>query len=170
MSYCAHRRASERGVALVLALLVVVILTLLGLGLLYITNIEALTAAAEARVNKALYAADAGVYWTAERMVSPDFFATASFQVAPNTTQFSMPDNTPGENPANPNITVTISRPSPISRIDCFGCPQNKGRKQFIYLFQIQSASSNTVLQAAKTIVADVEVGPLVDPPPKSGF
>lgn len=56
-------RARERGVALVLAILTLFILSVMGLALLFSTTTELRIAGAEASINRVLYAADSGVQY-----------------------------------------------------------------------------------------------------------
>jgi Tfp pilus assembly protein PilX len=59
-----HRpRAQERGAALILAILVTFILTILGLSLLFTTSTEFQIAGAETTVNRTFYAADSGTQY-----------------------------------------------------------------------------------------------------------
>jgi hypothetical protein len=58
-----RRRRSERGAALILAILVTFILTTLGLALLFSTSTEYQIAGAETTVNKTFYAADSGTQY-----------------------------------------------------------------------------------------------------------
>ena len=53
----------ERGAALVIAILVLAILTVIGIALMLITSTESRIAANEWSVNRAFYAADAGIRW-----------------------------------------------------------------------------------------------------------
>jgi Tfp pilus assembly protein PilX len=65
MAYLTHSavtdRSSERGSALILALMVAVVLAALGLGLLLQTSLGQQAAGSERHVIKSLYAADAGI-------------------------------------------------------------------------------------------------------------
>ena len=56
-------RRHERGAALVVAILVLAILTVIGIALMLITSTESRIAANEWSVNRAFYASDAGVRW-----------------------------------------------------------------------------------------------------------
>ena len=57
------RRRGERGIALILAIIVIFILTVLGVALLFTTTTEFQIAGAETTVNRTFYAADSGVQY-----------------------------------------------------------------------------------------------------------
>ena len=66
------RSAEERGAALVVAILVLAILTVIGIALMLITSTETRIAANEWSINRGFYASDAGVRWgTAEMHMDP---------------------------------------------------------------------------------------------------
>src|ERR1700720_4561930 len=58
-----RRARRERGAALVLAILVLAILTVIGIALMLVTSTESQIAANEWSVNRAFYASDAGIRW-----------------------------------------------------------------------------------------------------------
>ena len=62
------RRRAERGAALVIAILVLAILTVIGIALMLITSTESRIAANEWSVNRAFYASDAGIRWATVEM------------------------------------------------------------------------------------------------------
>src|SRR5436309_12239198 len=66
----------ERGAALVVAILVLAILTVIGIALMLITSTESRIAANEWSVNRAFYSADAGVRWGTVEMNDPRNFLT----------------------------------------------------------------------------------------------
>ena len=68
------RRPGERGAALVVAILVLTILTVIGIALMLITSTESRIAANEWSVNRAFYSADAGLRWASAAMESPSDF------------------------------------------------------------------------------------------------
>ena len=67
------RNRRERGAALVVAILVLAILTVIGIALMLITSTEARIAANEWSINRAFYSSDAGIRWAGvgELMGSP---------------------------------------------------------------------------------------------------
>ncbi len=56
-------KKGERGAALVIAILVLAILTVIGIALMLITSTETRIAANEWSVNRGFYSSDAGVRW-----------------------------------------------------------------------------------------------------------
>ena len=61
----------ERGAALVVAILVLAILTVIGIALMLITSTESRIAANEWSVNRGFYSADAGIRWGGAEMTDP---------------------------------------------------------------------------------------------------
>ncbi len=73
-------RRGERGAALVIAILVLAILTVIGIALMLITSTESRIAANEWSVNRAFYASDAGIRWATVQMHDPvPFMARPEF-------------------------------------------------------------------------------------------
>jgi len=161
-----RRDGSERGAALLVAIVAIAILTLLGLALALVTSMEQTLAATEGHVNKAFYSADAGIQWTAARMIEAGPFLTKSEFRLQGFTEFRLPDHTPSEDPAALHITVRVDQPELLGRRFFVGGSLNVQRKQYIYDYQVLSQSRNNFLSANKAIRADVEVGPLPDVPP----
>ena len=63
MSAATDTKRGERGAALVIAILVLAILTVIGIALMLITSTESRIAANEWSINRGFYASDAGVRW-----------------------------------------------------------------------------------------------------------
>ena len=77
--------AAQRGAALVIAILVLAILTVIGIALMLITSTESQIAANEWSVNRAFYASDAGIRWATVEMLDPEpFMARPEFTPAPS--------------------------------------------------------------------------------------
>jgi len=95
-----HR--NERGAALVVAILVLAILTVIGIALMLITSTESRIAANEWSVNRAFYSADGGIRWATVQMNNPaPFMDRPEFDLLkqwddPSTTQDEDPDR-PGD-------------------------------------------------------------------------
>src|SRR6478672_4274288 len=66
----------ERGAALVIAILVLAILTVIGIALMLVTSTESRIAANEWSVNRAFYASDSGIRWGTVEMNDPQGFLT----------------------------------------------------------------------------------------------
>src|SRR5439155_6081517 len=67
----ARMRAKEGGAALVIAILVLAILTVIGIALMLVTSTESRIAANEWSVNRAFYASDSGIRWATVQMTDP---------------------------------------------------------------------------------------------------
>ncbi len=172
-------RQKERGAALVIAILVLAILTVIGIALMLITSTETRIAANEWSVNRGFYASDAGVRWGTAQMNAdlatflgrPEFGTKAVPNFAGNVL-FKMPSHrfaTLLGFVGNDDIEVRVSTPGRLSRRPCFGCLGNEGKQaQFMYTFELRATGSqdDRFLQYSKALVADVEAGPLPWPLP----
>lgn len=168
-------RQKERGAALVVAILVLAILTVIGIALMLITSTETRIAANEWSVNRGFYASDAGVRWGTAQMNSDiaTFLGRTEFgtKAVPNFTGnvlFKMPSHrfqTVLGFVGNDDIEVRVTTPGRLSRRLCFGCKGNAPgeQAQFMYGFELRSTGSqdDRFLQYSKALVADVEAGPL---------
>jgi hypothetical protein len=168
-------RQNERGAALVIAILVLAILTVIGIALMLITSTETRIAANEWSINRGFYASDAGVRWgTAEMNTDLQTFLNRSefgTKAAPNfagNVLFKMPSHrfaTTLGFVGNDDIEVRVSTPGRLYRRLCFGCQGNAPgeRAQFMWGFELRSTGSqdDRFLQYSKALVADVEAGPL---------
>ena len=67
-------RKGERGAALVIAILVLAILTVIGIALMLVTSTESRIAANEWSVNRAFYASDSGIRWATVQLTDPAGF------------------------------------------------------------------------------------------------
>ena len=175
------RRPGERGAALVVAILVLTILTVIGIALMLITSTESRIAANEWSVNRAFYSADAGLRWASAAMQAPsDFMRRPEFcSVAapcPNipfgNVIFPLPSHRhgatgffSGDTGTGTDITVRVQSPSLLGRRLYRGGRVNEGeeRGQYTYGFEVRTAGgqNDAVLQYSKALVADVELGPL---------
>ena len=174
-------KRGERGAALVIAILVLAILTVIGIALMLVTSTESRIAANEWSVNRAFYASDAGIRWATVQLMDPtNFLARAEFGGPPGNPRlpfgsvlFQLPSHrhTFGtffggdvSNSGGGDIAVRIMTPSQLGRRYAPGGRMNVGseRAQFFYAYEVRSASSDMAFaQYAKALVADVEVGPL---------
>jgi hypothetical protein len=171
-------RGRERGAALVLAILVLAILTVVGIALMLVTSTESRIAANEWSINRAFYASDSGIRWGTVQMTNPQaFLGRPEFQGAlPDsafgTVFFQLPSHRnklgslfSGDASATATeIAVRIQTPSLLGRRHAPGARINEGeeRGQFLYAYEVRSASSDAAFaQYSKALVADVEVGPL---------
>src|SRR5262245_61555017 len=117
-------RRGERGAALVIAILVLSILTVIGIALMLVTSTESRIAANEWSVNRAFYASDAGVRWGTVEMNDPqDFLKRPEFTASPfGTVFFRLPShrNALGSlftgDIAGGDIAVRLQTPSIVGR------------------------------------------------------
>lgn len=161
----------ERGAALVIAILVLAILTVIGIALMLVTSTESRIAANEWSVNRAFYASDSGIRWGSVQMTNPgDFLRRPEFTSSPfGTVYFQLPSHRNrlgvlfGGDIAGGDIAVRIQTPSLLGRRNAPGTRLNEGANaQKIYSYEVRSASSDQAFaQYSKALVADVDVGPL---------
>ena len=164
------RREGESGAAIVLAILVLAILTVVGIALLLLTGTESRIAASEWSVNRAFYASDAGIRWGTVEMTDyvdflsrPEFtgsaFGTVLFQLPSHRIVYGVPGAVFS---GAEDIAVTLQTPSVIGRRFAPGGRINAGSGFFYYSYEMRSASSDQAFgQYAKALVAQVDVGPL---------
>jgi hypothetical protein len=160
----------ERGAALVVAILVLAILTVIGIALMLITSTESRIAANEWSINRAFYSADAGLRWAGVEMGDPrafltrpefagNFFGTVLFQMPSHRFQQTVGFLT------NDEIQVRVSNPGRLGRRPYRGGIINEqgSRAQYSYAFEERSTGgqADTLLQYSKALQADLEVGPL---------
>jgi len=170
-------RRGERGAALVIAILVLAILTVIGIALMLITSTESRIAANECSVNRAFYASDAGIRWaSAEMMVAPagltNFlgrpeFAGNSF----GTVLFPMPSHRNSASgffagdPTETDIQVRVQAPGLTGEFPARGEQKQEGpgKSKYFFTFEIRSTGgeNDAFLQYSKALVSDVAVGPL---------
>lgn len=108
-----HRRG-ERGSAYVIALLALVVLTILGLTLAFVTQTEVQVGAADRTVNRTFYSADSGLGVAAAQALASGRYQPASL-VLNQTTVGSL----------NVADRVDISPMAPILTVRCDWCPAN---------------------------------------------
>ena len=166
-----HRaNRGERGAALVVAILVLAILTVIGIALMMITSTESRIAANEWSINRAFYSADAGIRWAGVEMGDPrGFLARPEF--AGNlfgTVLFNMPSHrfqqTVGFLTAD-EISVRVTNPGRLGRRPYRGGVINEqgSRAQYMYAFELRATGgqADQFLQYSKALEADLEAGPL---------
>jgi hypothetical protein len=166
----------ERGAALVIAILVLAILTVIGIALMLITSTESRIAANEWSVNRAFYASDAGLRWGTAEMLDPSpFMGRPEFKAgalggAFGTVFFGLPSfiHGPGgffSGGTDADIKVTIEKPGMLGRRLYIGGVVNEAAKnaQYMYGWELRSTAGTTdpLLAYSKALVADVEIGPL---------
>ena len=161
----------ERGAALVVAILVLAILTVIGIALMLITSTESRIAANEWSINRGFYAADAGVRWADAEMNDPRGFLTRPEFIGGGffgNVLFQMPSHRFQQTfgfLAGDDIQVRVSNPGRLTRRPARGGIINEAgtHSQFMYAFEIRSTGGqdDAFLQYSKALVSDVEIGPL---------
>jgi hypothetical protein len=183
MTPCANARRKslhperERGAALVVAILVLAILTVIGIALMLVTSTEARVAANEWNVNRAFYASDSGVRWARVQMSDYlPFLDRAEFTGNPfGTVRFELPAFRHGVVGVTPRlfelganeIQVRVMNPSLLGRRRAAGerCNAGEDRCKYMYSFEVRArAGDDAVLRYSRALVADVELGPLPYP------
>ena len=101
-------RSSERGAALIMALMVSLVLVFLGMGLLLQTSLGLQAAGTDRWVTKALYAADAGAMMQIE-MIQLGAIGAAPGATAPEVGSFILEDDPGLQGMLKGQFTVTIS-------------------------------------------------------------
>ena len=171
-----HHRRRERGAALVIAILVLAILTVIGIALMLVTSTESRIAANEWSINRAFYASDAGIRWATVQMHDPvPFMARPEFSGnAFGTVLFQLPSHRHGlvagiptffgGDPTESDIQVRVMHPSKVGRRPAPGYDDKEGKnKRVIYSFEVRSqgGQNDAVMQYSRALVANVELGPM---------
>jgi hypothetical protein len=173
----APTKAGERGAALVIAILVLAILTVIGIALMLVTSTESRIAANEWSINRAFYASDSGIRWASVEMHNLEFLFRPEFGGAPpsprlpfGTVFFQLPSHRSSigslflaDLPGG-DIAVRLQMPSLMGRRPAKGERVNAGTTtaRYIYSYEVRSASSDQAFaQYAKALVAQVDRGPL---------
>jgi hypothetical protein len=168
-------RRNERGAALVLAILVLAILTVIGIALMLITSTESRIAANEWSVNRGFYAADAGVRWGTVQLNDPQTFLTRNEFVSGGVANlfgnvlFKMSANRYKQGATTfstaEDISVLVTNPGRLGRRPYRGGIMNEegSRAQYMYSYEVRAAGNSDLnfVAYSKALVADVEVGPL---------
>ncbi len=175
-------RRGQRGAALVVAILVLAILTVIGIALMLITSTEARIAANEWSVNRAFYATDAGIRWATVQMTNPTPFMNraeyggdlGSAPIPFGNLLFPLMSFKHGAggyfsgDTGAGDIQVTVQMPSLLGRRFFPGGVINQGQAQYMYAYEVRTTGgeNTALLQYSKSLVADVEVGPLPEQKP----
>lgn len=152
------RRAvhGERGFALFLSMLLLLILTVLGIALLFTATTEQSLSGNETKVSKVFYAACSGVDYATAKLASDKNFVGGPMPVG-------VSSHYPG---LSGDIDVTVSRPinvgytiHPGDQIESHGT--SYGTTQIVENFYfLTSTAQGSAIQAAKMITADIGVYP----------
>jgi hypothetical protein len=158
------RTSGERGAALILAIIVIFILTILGLALLFTTTTEFQIAGAETTLNKTFYAADSGVQYALLQGRQASYDATGS----PNSCGgalalywcFDVPEMSAASSSRKIGVQV-----SPFRLTDyklALGNQINIGSVPLYDVgFSFDSLATASTLSSQKHIAVDITIGPL---------
>ncbi len=146
----------EKGFALFLSMLLLLILTVLGIALLFTATTEQSLSGNETKVSKVFYAACSGVDYATAKLSSDKNFIGGQMPVG-------VSSHYPG---LSGDIDVTVSRPinvgytiHPGDQIESHGT--SYGTTQIVENFYfLTSTAQGNAIQAAKMITADVGVYP----------
>lgn len=149
------RARSERGAALFVAMLLLLIVTVMGIALLFTASIEQTLSSTEIKISKIFYAADSGVEYATEILAS-----------RPDPVAIDMPVGVSSHYPDLPatDMQVTISKPilmgSVIRAGDAFESISRSYESSQIVenIYWFSSSASSAKIQASRTIDAEVGV------------
>ena len=150
-------RRGEQGFALFLAILLLLILTVIGIALLFTASTERSLSGNETKVSKVFYAACSGVDFATARLASDRDYVGGQMPVG-------VSSHYPGG--AAPDIQVTVSRPINVGFSVHFGDQYDPrgstyGGNQFVEnYYNLTSTAQGSAIQAAKMITADVGIYP----------
>jgi Tfp pilus assembly protein PilX len=147
----------EEGFALFLAMLFLLVLTILGVALMFSASTENSLSANETKVSKIFYAASSGIDYATARLASEPAFAGGTMPVGVSSHYGSGAPN---------DISVVVSRPvvaghgiRPGDQIESHGTAY--GTTQIVENFySVTSGAQSAAIQATKFISAEIGVYP----------
>lgn len=155
--HSSRRGRREKGIALFLAILLLLVLTVMGVALMFTSSIEQALSATETKISKIFYAADSGIEYATGMLNSTLVYNGGPMPVG-------VSSHYPGAAP--PDMAVTITPPVllgysilPGDQIQSEG--KGYGTSQVVEnVYTLTSTANSTTIQASKTIDADVGVYP----------
>ena len=149
-------RGREEGFAIFLVMLLLLVLTIMGVALLFTTSTEQVLSGNETKVSKIFYAASSGIDYATARLAVDWTYAGGTMPVG-------LSSHYPG---AANDIEVTVGRPvvvghgiRPGDQIESQG--NGYGTTQIVENFyNVTSAARSTAIQASRAIAAEVGVYP----------
>jgi Tfp pilus assembly protein PilX len=165
MRPAATLRDSERGSALLLALLCVVLLTLIGIALAVITSGELGIASNESDVNRAFYGAesglDTGAAWA--RLNLPGFEAMTKAGTPDPTSPFTTGTGktlvrTTVGNMASTTPTINVVMPVPGVLAVVHSPDAGLGSNLFTFIYRVQSTATDTTKNASHAITENLQI------------
>jgi hypothetical protein len=155
-----HRRrrgSREKGMALFLAILLLLVITVMGVALMFTASIEQTLAGTETKISKIFYASDSGIEYASAMLNSSISYNGGIMPVGVST-------HYPGG--GAPDMQVSIAPPVllgytilPGDQIQSQG--KGYGSAQVVEnVYALVSTADSTTIQASKTINADIGVYP----------
>ena len=155
------KRRGEKGIALFVALLMLLVVTVMGIGLMLTSSFEQTLIGTESRISKIFYAADSGIEYGAAMLNS-------TIEYPGNPASNPMPGGVSSYYPGSPasDMVVTIAPPillgytlPPGEQLQSEG--KGYGSAQVVENFYaLTSSARSTKIEASKTIDAEVGVYP----------
>jgi len=150
--------AGERGIALFVAILLLLVITVMGVALLFTASIEQTLSGTETRISKIFYAADSGIEYAAGMLNS-----TVAYNGS-NPMPVGVSSYYPGGGAAD--MSVTIASPIllgysilPGDQLQSAG--HGYGTAQIVEnVYALTSTARSTKIEASKTIDADIGIYP----------
>jgi PilX N-terminal len=150
-------RESEKGIALFLSILLLLVITVMGVALMFTASLEQTLTATETKISKIFYAADSGIEYGAGMLA-----ATIDYPGG------LMPVGISSYYPGSPtaDMEVTIAPPILLGWADLigYGAPSEGevyGSPKFVEnLYYLNSSARSTKIEASKTIEAEIGVAP----------
>ncbi len=155
--HSSRRGRREKGIALFLAILLLLILTVMGVALMFTASIEQTLSATETKISKIFYAADSGIEYASGMLVSTVDYAGGPMPVGVSSHYPST---------STPDMAVTINPPILLGYSMQHGeefksLGKGYDPNQIVeYLYAVTSTANSTTIQASKTIDADVGAFP----------
>ena len=156
-SFRRRRGSREKGMALFLAILLLLVITVMGVALMFTASIEQTLAGTETKISKIFYAADSGIEYGSAMLNSTLAYDGGVMPVGVST-------HYPGG--GAPDMQVTVAQPVllgysilPGDQIQSQG--KGYGSAQIVEnVYALTSTADSTTIQASKTIDADVGIYP----------
>jgi type IV pilus assembly PilX-like protein len=150
-------RRRERGFALVLAMLLLLVMTIMGLAVMFNASVEQALAGTSTKISKVFYAADSGVEYAGSMLSSTVSYSGGALPIGVSSHYPSI---------STPDIQVTVSQPVLVSyairpgdEFESRG--SGYGSVQIVEaVYALTSFASSTAIQANKSIDAEVGVYP----------
>ena len=152
-----RRGSREKGMALFLAILLLLVVTVMGVALMFTASIEQTLAGTETKISKIFYASDSGIE-----------YGSAMLNSSVNYTGGVMPVGVSTHYPGGgaPDMQVSIAPPVLLGYSILPGDEiqsEGSGLPQLIEnVYALTSTADSTTIQASKTIDADVGIYPKI--------